>query len=40
LVRMWSPPWLRRDGVDRKNTSLAKEKQAGSKKHKGIFVYL
>ena len=27
-----TPPWLRRDGVDRKNTSLAKEKQAESKK--------
>jgi len=28
---MWSPPWLRRDGVDRKAPSLAKEGRGGSK---------
>ena len=33
LVRMWSPPWLRRDGVGRKAPSLAKEGWGGSKKH-------
>ena len=30
LVRMWSPPWQRRDGVDRKNW------RGGSKKPDGV----
>ena len=31
LVRMWSPPWQRRDEVDRKVPSLTKEGRGGLK---------